>query len=174
MRPSAPKPPADADDRHWPGRARLATACALAFATLSLAIDWDAGTLTPTRALLWLTLSATVLAVLLPPRVTAGPGWLATQGLRTRCQVHTDSLVSVRQYGDISSLLVLRDTFGNRLELDPRVLVTNPFLWHELDTGARHSRANGTLRHGTDVLHRLAREIDDETALSVLKTSGIS
>lgn len=172
MRPrGAPTP---TGDRHWQGSARFATACTLTFATLTLVVDWETGTLTTIRALLWLTLSATVLAVLLPQRVTAGPGWLATQGLAGRSHVHTDSLVSIRQYGDISSLLVLRDTHGNRLELDPRVLVTNPLLWHELDMGARHSRANGTLHHGTDVLRHLAHEIDDETALSLLKASKIS
>jgi hypothetical protein len=165
MRPSAA--PTSTGDRHWHGSARFATACTLTFAALTLVVDWETGAL-------WLTLSATVLAVLLPQRVTAGPGWLAAQGLTGRSHVHTDSLVSIRQYGDISSLLVLRDTHGNRLELDPRVLVTNPLLWHELDMGARHSLASGTLHHGTDVLRHLAHEIDDETALSLFKASRIS
>lgn len=167
-------PPNPTGDRHWRGSARFATGCALAFAAMTLLLDWDAGTLTPPRALLWLTLSAALFAVLLPPSVTAGPGWLAVRGPLRRRAVRTDALVSVRQYGGVSSHLVLRDALGNRLELDSRVLVVNPLLWHELDTGVRRSVAHGTLREGTDILRQLGHEIDDETARSVLRASGIS
>lgn len=72
MRSSSPSAPAG--DRHWRDSARLATACALLFATLALLVDWDAGTLTAPRALLWTALSAALFAVLLPQRVSAGPG----------------------------------------------------------------------------------------------------
>jgi hypothetical protein len=88
--------------------------------------------------------------------------------------VHTDALTVVRQYGDVSARLVLRDAHGHWLELDPRVLVANPLLWHELDTGMRHSTERGTLRQGTDVRRHLGHLIDDETARSVLRASGIS
>ncbi|MEU6377426.1 hypothetical protein [Streptomyces sp. NPDC046909] len=172
MRPSAPNPPAG--DRHWHSSARLATTCALTFATLTLTIDWDAGTLTTPRTFLWLTLSTAVFAVLLPPRVTAGKGWLTSQTLTATHRVRTDALVSIRQYGDVASRLILRDAMGNRLELDPRTLLANPLLWHELDTGARHSLEQGTLHEGKDVLRRLTHEIDDEAALAVLRTSGLS
>ncbi|KKD07500.1 hypothetical protein [Streptomyces sp. WM6386] len=175
MRPSGRSdPPPPADDRHWRGTVRLAAGLALTFGALTLFVDWDMGTLTLTRALLWLTLSATVFAVLFPQRVTAGPGWLEVQGLAGHHRVHTDALVSVQLYGQISSHLILRDTHGNRLECDPRVLITNPFLWHELDTGVRHSLEHGTLRQSPDALRHLGQEIDDEAALSVLRASGIS
>ncbi|MER6064760.1 hypothetical protein ABT167_27010 [Streptomyces sp. NPDC001792] len=167
-------PPGSAGDRHWRGSARLALICALLFCALSLLVDWDAGSLTPVRALLWVTLSAAVCAVLLPRRVSAGPGWLAVRTSWRRHVVRTDALVSVRQYDGVSSHLVLRDAHGHRLELDPRVLTANPLLWHELDTGVRRSLERGTLLRGADVLHRLGRRIDDETVRAVLRASGLS
>jgi hypothetical protein len=141
---------------------------------MALLVDWDAGTLTPARALLWLALSAAVFTILLPPRVTAGPGWLAVSGPLRRRVVRTDRLVCVRQFSGASSHLVLRDAEGGRLELDPRVLVTDPLLWHALDTGVLRSLEHGTLREGTDVLHRLGHRIDDETARALLRESGIT
>ncbi|MFD4560779.1 hypothetical protein ACFWP5_41780 [Streptomyces sp. NPDC058469] len=173
MRHSTP-PPDPAGDRHWRGDARLATGCAIGFLGMTLLVDWNAGTLTLTRALLWFALSAAIFAVLLPHRVTAGPGWLTVDSPLLRRTVHTDALTVVRQYGDVSARLVLRDTYGQWLELDPRVLVANPLLWHELDTGMRHSMERGTLRQGTDVRRHLGHLIDDETARSVLRASGIS
>jgi hypothetical protein len=88
--------------------------------------------------------------------------------------VRTDALIAVRQYSGASSHLVLRDAHGGRLELDPRVLMADPLLWHELDTGVRRSIERGTLRQGTEVLRRLGHRIDDETALAVLRESGLS
>lgn len=163
-----------ASDRHWGSSARLAVACALVFCALSLLVDGDAGTLTLLRALLWLTLSATVFTVLLPPRVTAGPGWLAVRTPWRSHIVRTDALVAVRQYGGVSAHLVLRDIHGGRLELDPRVLAANPFIWHELDTGVHRSVDRGTLLQGTDVLGQLGHRIDDENARAVLRASGLS
>jgi hypothetical protein len=148
--------------------------CSLAFLGMALLVDYDAQTLTPPRALLWLVLTAVVFTILLPQRVTAGPGWLAVRGLVRRQAVRTDALVTVRQYGDISAHLTLCDTDGHRLELDPRILVANPLLWHELDTGVRRSRQRGTLREGVDVLEQLGHQIDDATARAVLKASGFS
>ncbi|MGW7424250.1 hypothetical protein ACWGJB_30195 [Streptomyces sp. NPDC054813] len=163
-----------AGDRTWRGSARLAVGCALGFGGLTLLVDWDAGTLSPVRALLWVTLSAAILVMLLPARVTAGPGWLAVRGPLRRRTVRTDSLVYVGRYGDVSAHLVLRDTAGNRLELDPNVLHANPLLWHELDTGVRRSVARGTLRRGTEVLTQLGHQIDDTNARAVLKASGLT
>ncbi|WP_406121340.1 hypothetical protein OHQ89_04730 [Streptomyces canus] len=163
-----------AGDRHWRGSARLAATCALLFCALSLLVDWDAGTLTLLRALLWLTLSTTAFAVLLPPRVTAGPGWLAIRTPWRSHIVRTDALVAVRQYGGVSAHLVLCDTHGGRLELDPRVLAANPLIWHELDNGVHRSVERGTLLRGSDVLEQLGHRIDDETARAVLRASGLS
>ncbi|MEU1481504.1 hypothetical protein [Streptomyces sp. NPDC005760] len=165
---------ARAGDRHWRGSARLAASCAALFGAMSLLVDWDAGSLTPPRVVLWLGLSAALLTVLLPPRVTAGPGWLAVRGPFRRRVVHTDTLTTVRRYDGVSSHLVLRDTYGHRLELDPRVLAANPLIWHELDTGVRRSVERGTLLQGADVLDRLGHSIDDEAARAVLRASGLS
>ncbi|MFC9130422.1 hypothetical protein ACFT4A_26710 [Streptomyces sp. NPDC057099] len=167
-------PTAPVGDRHWRDGARLAVGWALVFYAMFLLVDWDGGSLTLLRALLWGVLSATVLAVLLPPQVSAGPGWLAVRTPRRRLVVRTDALTSVRQYDGISSHLVLRDVHGHRLELDPRILTANPLLWHELDTGVRRSLERGTLRHGTEVLERLGHRIDDETVHAVFRASGLS
>lgn len=163
-----------AGDRHWRGSARLAVSCAVIFCAMSLLVDWDAASLTPLRALLWVTLSAAVCAVLLPPRMSAGRGWLAVRTPWRRRVIHTDALTAVRQYNGVSSHLVLRDTHGHTLELDPRVLTANPMLWHELDTGVRRSLEHGTLRHGADVMQRLGHHIDDETVEAVLRASGLT
>ncbi|MFF3910252.1 hypothetical protein ACFYZJ_30785 [Streptomyces sp. NPDC001848] len=163
-----------AGDRHWRGSARFAVCGALAFCALSLLVDWDAGSLTLLRALLWLTLSAAVCTVLLPQRVTAGPGCLAVRTPWHRRMVRTDALTAVRQYDGVSSHLVLRDNHGHRLELDPRILAANPLLWHELDTGVRRSLERGTLREGADVLDRLGHRIDEDTVRAVLRASGLS
>nr|WSY50547.1 hypothetical protein OG999_10715 [Streptomyces sp. NBC_00886] len=168
------RPVIQAGDRHWRGSARLAVSCALLFCAMSLLVDWDAGSLTPLRALLWVAMSAAVCVVLLPQRVSAGPGWLAARTPWRRHLVHTDALAAVRQYEGVSSHLVLRDVHGHSVELDPRVLAANPLLWHELDTGVRRSLERGTLRQGADVLDRLGRRIDDETAQAVLRESGLS
>lgn len=167
-------PPAPAGDRHWRGSARFAVSCALTFCAMALSVDWDAGTLAPSRALLWLALSTALFTILLPHRVTAGPGWLAVRGPVRRRMIRTDALTGVRQYDGVTSHLVLRDVYGHRLELDPRVLAANPVLWHELDTGVRRSLERGTLREGTDILERLGHQIDDTTAQAVLRASGIS
>jgi hypothetical protein len=140
---------------------------------MTLVVDWDAHTLTPPRTMLWLVMTALLFTILLPQRVTAGPGWLAVRGLVRRQAVRTDALVTVRRHGDVSTRLTLRDTDGHCLELDPRILVANPLLWHELDTGVRRSRAAGTLLEGTEVLERLRHEIDDAEARAVLRASGL-
>ncbi|WP_405818787.1 hypothetical protein OG241_27325 [Streptomyces sp. NBC_01390] len=161
-------------DRHWRGSARFAVSCALIFCAMSLLVDWDAGSLTPLRALLWITLSAIVGDILLPQRVSAGPGWLAVRTPWRRYTVHTDVLAAVRQYDGVSSHLVLRDVHGHRLTLDTRVLAANPLLWHEVDTGVRRSLERGTLRQGAAVVARLGHRIDQETARAVLRASGLS
>ncbi|MFF7308897.1 hypothetical protein [Streptomyces sp. NPDC008137] len=167
-------PAAPAGDRHWRDGARLAVSCALVFCAMCLLVDWDGGSLTLLRALLWGVLSATVLGVLLPPQVSAGPGWLTVRTPWRRIVVRTDALTAVHQHEGVSSHLVLRDVHGQRLELDPRTLAANPLLWHELDTGVRRSLERGTLRHGGDVLERLGHRIDDETGHAVFRASGLS
>ncbi|MGW2615936.1 hypothetical protein [Streptomyces sp. NPDC001500] len=160
-------------DRHWRGSARLAATCALVCCALCLLVDWNAGALTLPRSLLWLTLSAAVLLVLLPPRVTAGPGWPAVRTPWRVRTVRTDALVAVRQYDGVSSHLVLCDSHGARLELDSRVLTAHPLIWHELETGVRRAVELGTFRHGAGVLEHLGHRVDDETARAVLRASGL-
>lgn len=160
-------------DRHWRGSVRYASWCTVAFFALTMLLDWGAGTLTPVRAGLWTGLAALVFAVLLPPRVTAGEGWLAVQGLVHERRVRTDALVEMRQYEGISAHLLLRDVSGDWVELDSRVLVANPLLWHEVDSGARRSRERGTLRSGTDVLRRLSERIDGTETKAVFRASGL-
>ncbi|MFF9274578.1 hypothetical protein [Streptomyces griseosporeus] len=174
MRQNGSGAPAPAGDRQWRGSARLAAVCALLLCSVTLLADWGAGTLTPPRALLWTALSAALFHILLPPRVTAGPGWLAVRTPWRRQVVRTDALTAVRQYDGVSSHLVLRDEHGHHLELDPRVLAANPLLWHEVDTGARRSLAHGTLRSGADVWERLGHGIDDDLVRAVLRASGLS
>ncbi|GAA2922675.1 hypothetical protein GCM10020221_18500 [Streptomyces thioluteus] len=58
----------------------------------------------------------------------------------------------MRRADGVAPRLVLRDVGGNRVELDPRVLRTNPLLWHQLDAGARRARERGLLREGAAVL----------------------
>ncbi|MFI1562258.1 hypothetical protein ACH4ZX_04195 [Streptomyces sp. NPDC020490] len=172
MRRSGPAGPVG--DRHWRGSARLAGSCALTFCGLSLLVDRCAGSLTFPRVLLWVTLSVALGAVLLPQRVSAGPGWLAARTPWRRYIVRTDALAAVRQRDGVCSHLVLRDVHGHRLELDPRILAANPLLWHEFDTGVRRSLRRGTLRTGADLLDRLGHRIDEESARAVFRASGLS
>ncbi len=159
--------------RRWRADARGAGYIALSFAALTTLLDWGSGGLTIPRADLWSLLAILVFAVLRPPRVTADEGWLTVRGwLRVR-RVRTDALVSIRQDGRIATRLVLRDAHGRSVALDPRVLLADPLLWHELETGARRSLARGTLRHGEETLRRLGEQIDGETAHAVLKASGL-
>ncbi|MFE2425886.1 hypothetical protein ACFXJ5_03845 [Streptomyces sp. NPDC059373] len=173
-RPPGPPPGGSwADDRHWRGDARNAIRCALAFYALAMLLDGAAGTLSLPRAALWTGLALLVLVVLLPPRVTVGEGWLAVRGLVHERRVRTDALVEVRQYPGVSAHLLLRDAAGRWLELDPRVLVGNALIWHEVDAGVRRSRERGTLRSGTDVLQRLSERIDGAQAHAVFRASGL-
>ncbi|WP_327728546.1 hypothetical protein OG250_19645 [Streptomyces sp. NBC_00487] len=97
------RPPSSAGDRHRRGSARFATTCALLFCAMYLLVGWDAGSLTLPRALLWITLSAVVLTILLPPRVTAGPGWLTVTSPWREHTVCTDALVAARHQDDTNN-----------------------------------------------------------------------
>jgi hypothetical protein len=69
---------------------------------------------------------------------------------------------------------VLRDAGGNRVEFDPHVLIANPLLWHELDRGARRSRAHGLLDDGQAVLADLAERVDGTAVRELLERSGLA
>ncbi|MFC7257865.1 hypothetical protein [Streptomyces lutosisoli] len=162
-----------ARDRHWASDLRSSIRCAAVLLALLLLIDWGAGTLTALRATLWVTLAVLLFLVLYPTRVSAGEGWLVARGLRGARRVRTDHLVSVRCLNGVGQRLVLRDTFGARVEIDPRVLITNPPLWHRLDEDARVSALRGSLTCGATALCRVSERIDRETAMTVFKVSGL-
>lgn len=160
-------------DRRWAGDLRSAILCSAAILSLLLLIDWGAGRLTVVRGGLWVGLGGLLFLVLFPPRVTAGEGWLVSRGLLRGRRVRTDLLVSVRVLDGVSQRLRLRDVLGNRVEIDPQVLVNNPALWHHLERDAHESAARGSLTCGETVLRRISQRIDRETALTVFKVSGL-
>ena len=86
----------DVYDRRWAGDAHRAVAGALAFLTLMTLADRAAGTITWHRLGQWTTLAA---MLLLPPRVSAGRGWLAVRGPWGERLVRTDALVSLECSG---------------------------------------------------------------------------
>lgn len=144
----------------------------LMFAAL-VTLDWGTGNLSFQRVGLWAGLGMLLFVILLPPLVTVGDGWLASRGaLRTR-KVRTDCLVSVRRYDGVATRLVLRDVYGERVQLDPRVLAANPLIWHLLEQGARRSFENGTLLCGVTALERLGKRIDGEGCRAILQASGL-
>ncbi|RZB18805.1 hypothetical protein StrepF001_16860 [Streptomyces sp. F001] len=160
-------------DRHWAGELRSAVRCAGALLALLLLVDAAAGTLTPARAALWSGLALLLFLVLFPPRVTAGEGWLTVRGPWRSHRVRTDRLVSVRTTGSVGQSLVLRDAWGGRVQLDPRILIANPSLWLRLDTDARVAQTNGSMHEGRAALDHLSARVDRETALAVFKVSGM-
>jgi hypothetical protein len=162
-----------ARDRGWPARLHTAYAAAASVLALALVLDgWD-GTLTAWRALAWTGLAALLFCVLLPPRTTAGAGWLRVRGLARGHRVRTDLLVAAVFDGRVDRRLLLRDALGNRVAVEVAVLLDNPFLWHEVDAGARRSRAAGLLPHSA-ALRDLAERIDAAEARRLLSAAGIS
>ncbi|MER6346354.1 hypothetical protein ACWC10_24720 [Streptomyces sp. NPDC001595] len=160
-------------DRHWARHLHSALGCAAVLLAALFLIDWAAATLSPWRGALWPALAALVFLMLCPPRVAAGPGWLESRFLLRTRRVRTDLLVSVRCCDGVAERLVLRDTFGARVDLDPRVLLDNPELWHRLDEDAHRAEASGALLCGRTALRHLCRRVDQETALAVFRVSNL-
>ncbi|MFE0255789.1 hypothetical protein [Streptomyces sp. NPDC059010] len=160
-------------DRSWARELRYAVVCGVMLFGVLVLLDWVFRDLTAGRAVLWAALGVLLSTLLTPARVTAERGVLDARGLLTRRRVRTDRLVAVRMSEGVAQRLVLTDTSGGRLVLDPRVLAANPLLWHHLDEGARRSRRRGTLRYGTAVLDRLGRRIDSEACHGILRASGL-
>ncbi|MFF9017128.1 hypothetical protein ACF09C_29700 [Streptomyces sp. NPDC014870] len=163
----------EVQDDAWAGETRAAAGCAALLLALSMTIDAGTGSLSTARAVLWIGVAALLFVILMPSRVSAAPGRLTVRGLWTRHTVRTDRLRSVRWSNGVSQRLVLRDAEDNRAELDPRVLIANPALWHRVAADARLSAAQGTLLCGATALDQLARRIDRETAETVFKVSGL-
>ncbi|MEU8590814.1 hypothetical protein AB0C59_28005 [Streptomyces sp. NPDC048664] len=160
-------------DRRWRAELRSALRCAALLLVMLLVIDRVSGGASWWRAALWLALSLLLVLVLVPRRVSAGEGLLASRGLFGTRRVRTDRLVSVRCLDGVCRRLVLRDVSGTRVELDPQVLVDNPDLWYLLDEGARRSEADGVLLCGATALRHIQDRIDRETARAVFRGSGL-
>lgn len=160
-------------DRRWAADLGSSVRCSAVLLALLFLVDAAAGALTLRRGALWAALALLLLAVLYPPRVRAGRGWLASRGLLRERRVRTDRLVSVRCREGVAQRLVLRDAFGARVEIDPQVLVSNPDLWRHLDEDARRSASSGSLTCGATALRRVAERIDRETARRVFRASGL-
>ncbi|BBA98551.1 hypothetical protein RVR_4773 [Actinacidiphila reveromycinica] len=164
--------PAVAHDRAWAGRLWSAYGAAATVLAVALVTDgWD-GTLDVPRLAACGALALALFAILLPARTSAGDGWLDVRGLLRGRRVHTGYLVSARFLGEIDRRVVLRDAFGGRVSVEVRVLVANPFLWHELDRGARRSHAAGLLQD-RDALRELAEAIDAAGARDLLTSAGM-
>ncbi|MBW8705222.1 hypothetical protein MBT84_37050 [Streptomyces sp. MBT84] len=160
-------------DRRWTGDLHSSIRCAALLFGMLLLIDWGSGHRTWWRTALWLALSVLLFLVLHPRRVSAGEGWLASRGLIGTQRVRTDMLVSLRSLEGVSQRLVLRDAFGDRVELDPQVLVNNPDLWYRLHEDVRKSAELGSLLCGATALRRIQERIERETAHTVFKMSGM-
>ncbi|MFB7280491.1 hypothetical protein ACFCZV_25645 [Streptomyces hydrogenans] len=170
----APRPSPDAlHDAGWPGEARAALVCSGLLLGTALIVDAGAPGLTLPRALGCVALSALLLVVLLPARVSAAPGRLTVQGLWVTRTVRTDRLTAVVWPANTAQGLSLRDEDGTRAEVDLRVLLANPALWLRIEADAHASRERGTLAHGTADLARLSSHVHAETARTVLKVSGL-
>jgi hypothetical protein len=164
--------PALATDRRWADRLNLALGVSSTLLMLTLVLDACAGTLTAARGTLWTGLAILLLTVLLPPRTAAGKDWLTVRHLLRTQRVRTDLLVGATLVGIADRRLCLRDAFGARAEVDPRVLAANPFLWHEFDRAARRSHRSGLLRD-VSALNVLAEEIDTAESRRLLQTAGL-
>ena len=150
---------------HDAGRARgTVSAVGVAASLLFLleGVDAVASSITVTRALLWAGLGVVLFAILWPAHVTAAAGVLTSHGLVRSRHVHLGRLTSVAWHDGVSQRVILRDTDGNRLEFDPRVLVADPLLWHALQAGARASTARGTLATGRVAMRRLSSRVEQE------------
>lgn len=150
--------------------------CALALLLLLHLVDLGAGTLSAPRCALWCTLGTTLFAVLYPPRVTVGRGWLSVRGLVRERRIDTHLLVQVERRGGVAQRVVLRDARGGRVEVDPSTLVDNPLIWHAVDVGVRRSRANGLLRTGGpafDSLALLMARVENDAARAVFEASDL-
>ncbi|MFJ7209167.1 hypothetical protein ACIQWR_37255 [Streptomyces sp. NPDC098789] len=162
-----------AQDIHWAGERRSATGVALLLLVALLTMDAGSGRLDLVRGSLWTGLAVLLFVMLLPARVSVRLGLLSSRGLLVEHSVRTDSLVSFALPDGVAPRVVLRDTEGNRVEIDPTVLVRNPTMWRRLDTDTRTSLRRGTLRSGACALRQLAEHVDRETARTVFQVSGL-
>ncbi|MFJ4790889.1 hypothetical protein [Streptomyces sp. NPDC088794] len=136
-------------------------------------IDWRHSGFSGVRLVWWAALGVQFTIILLPPRVAAVDNSHVARGLFIRRRMCTARLVAVRMVDGVTQRLVLSDASGGRLELNPRVQVANPLLWHHLEQGARHSLEQGTLLYGMPVVESMARRIDGEACRGILRASDL-
>ena len=160
-------------NREWRAGLRFAAVCAAAFSGLALLLDGASGHLTVVRAVVWAATGVVVLALLVPPRVVAGDGWLAVRNVVRNRRVRTDALVVVRLQGAVAQSLLLRDTGGRWVAVDVRLLLANPLLWHRLETAALRSHHRGTLQDGLSALRQVADRVDGPEARALLRDAGL-
>ncbi|MEV4946769.1 hypothetical protein [Streptomyces sp. NPDC053755] len=174
--PSSPRgaPHDTLSDVGWLGEASYAIGCAALLLGTSLLVDAAAHGLTLLRTTGWIALAAALLVILLPGRVSAGPGHLTVRGLWVTKSVRTDRLSAVDWPVGIAQRLVLTDTDGVRAEVDLRVLTSNPALRLRLETDAQAALEHGTLVRGAASLARLSLRVDAETTRGVFDVSGLS
>lgn len=160
-------------DRYWGREVRSALIWGAGFFAALMLLDWGLVRITVMRSAGWAVLAVVLSIVLTPPRLSARAGGLEARGLISRRRIRTDRLVAVDVSDGITQRLVLSDTSGGRLELDPRVLITNPLLWHHLERGAQRALERGTLRCGGPALERLGRRIDAKVCREISRASGL-
>jgi len=162
-----------AENREWPSEVRSAAGIATLLPFLLVGIDAAGGQATFRRVLIWTALGLILLCVLWPTRVLAVPSRLTAHGLLSKRHVRTDRLTSVVLYTGVTTRLLLRDADGCNLEVDPRVLISNPQLWYLLEQGIQASINCGALFESRQSLHRLSRLIDGESTRLICKISGL-
>ncbi|MFD6025247.1 hypothetical protein [Streptomyces griseoluteus] len=160
-------------DQQWAGDRKDAFQYSAILLAYLLILDWGTGGLTLPRGALWFALALLLLLVLHPARVSAGDSWLASRRLLRERRVRTDRLVSVRCLDGVSQRILLRDAFGDRVEIDPDVLVRNPGLWYRLEAAASRSASAGLLLCGQTALERLSARVEREAVQGVFKASGM-
>ncbi|MFD5327307.1 hypothetical protein [Streptomyces sp. NPDC127092] len=162
-----------AHNADWPHALRTAVICAATLLGLLLLVDAVAEALSPVRGALWSGLAVLLFVVLLPDRVTAGEGWLATHGLVRRRTVRIDRLVRVGWSAGPSRHVLLQDVHGARISLSPNLLADNPRLWQLLADGAAASSAPGFLHADHSDIRHLSQHTDSEIAHLVFKVSHL-
>ncbi|MEU2391732.1 hypothetical protein [Streptomyces sp. NPDC007369] len=166
--------PAALQNRAWGGEVRAAVGFAVLLPAVLLTADAVAGDSGWRRAVVWIWLGLLLLLVLWPTRVSAAPGLLTTRGLVRSRRVRTDRLASAAWHDGVAQRLVLTDTDGGSVELDPRVFADNPPLWYRVGEDIGTSVSSGTLDEGLVPLRQLCSLIDRETARAVFRASALT
>ncbi|MGW0763165.1 hypothetical protein ACWD1Y_43040 [Streptomyces sp. NPDC002814] len=149
-------------DRYWARELRSAVLSGVLLFGALVLLDWGLVRLTAVRAGWWAALAVLLLIILTPPRVSAADGGLDARGLVTHRRVRTDRLVTVRMSEGVAQRLILTDTSGGRLVLDPRVLLAtgHTAVWHAgAEAVGAADRRRGVPRNPQGFHHGVARRV---------------